>query len=502
MRRVIFLSLGGLEAVAAGILAFLAFILPGTEEVRESTQRVGAISGNAEEQVQGLRARLGDVRARQPRLKRDAERLKAEMAHVKESLEKQQLDPAALAKMNDSLGRTADDLQDLGDVFTGEDLGRLGTALGRAADYLDRDLAPGAEALARRLEGSARQLRADAVRLRDQARGGVVDVVAVRELSDALSRFAGELDRLEKDLRTPAAEAALASLQRLGNPLDEAADRLNGVASISYPDVKMHGYQPVVVSKPLWPEGKALVAALRRAAAETGGLERQLGSVSRDLPRLRASVAETRAAVDRTRAALADAAGHEEHLGEALKAMPDDLERLVRQVADLQDELARALDGARQLHDAADQVRAVKRQVEGVAGRAPKVRTGLDRLADILRKRQADLRELIDHPASYRTSLANTLKLLDAVAAALPPLTDNLDNRLEREDQSLEQLEHSVHQVTVAMPDVSRTACRVLIVTRLLLCVGAAIFGVHGGYLFLVHLHGFLDHRPVPAGRD
>jgi hypothetical protein len=59
---------------------------------------------------------------------------------------------------------------------------------------------------------------------------------------------------------------------------------------------------------------------------------------------------------------------------------------------------------------------------------------------------------------------------------------------LEEEDQSLQQLENSINEVTVALPEMSQSASRVLRLTRLLLYLGAAIFGLHGVYLAF-HTH-------------
>ena len=70
-----------------------------------------------------------------------------------------------------------------------------------------------------------------------------------------------------------------------------------------------------------------------------------------------------------------------------------------------------------------------------------------------------------------------------AVTASLPLFTDHIDTKLEEEELSLERLENSINEVTEVMPEVAQTASRLLQLTKLLLYLGAGIFGLHGVYL-------------------
>jgi chromosome segregation ATPase len=245
----------------------------------------------------------------------------------------------------------------------------------------------------------------------------------------------------------------------------------------------MKGLVPSVETRPLWPEGKALVASLRATSDGSAALRKQLAALNRDLPRLRTSVQDARRVVDRASAALAGAAAREERLQALLMTPPDQVARLLDQAAALQDDLAAALRGAKQLRSVAAALRDMRQRVGEAAVRAPKVRDGLLNLADLLRKRQLDLQELIDNPGPYRASLDRTLTLIDAVTASLPLFTDHLDTKLEEEEQSLERLENSINEVTEVVPEMAQTASRLLQLTKLLLYLGAGIFGLHGVYL-------------------
>jgi hypothetical protein len=68
-------------------------------------------------------------------------------------------------------------------------------------------------------------------------------------------------------------------------------------------------------------------------------------------------------------------------------------------------------------------------------------------------------------------------------AAALPLLTEQFNADLHEQEQSLTHLGHSIDEVSAVLPACSAGASRMLQTTRLLLCLVAGIFAVHGCYL-------------------
>src|SRR5260370_21193869 len=100
MRRLIFFSLGVLEALAAGVLVLFAFTLPTPRDVNDKAERDENVSQAAGDQVKGLRGQLKGIRERQPQLKDRAERLNNEMRQARRTLDKQTPDEATRNNMS------------------------------------------------------------------------------------------------------------------------------------------------------------------------------------------------------------------------------------------------------------------------------------------------------------------------------------------------------------------------------------------------------------------
>jgi hypothetical protein len=70
-------------------------------------------------------------------------------------------------------------------------------------------------------------------------------------------------------------------------------------------------------------------------------------------------------------------------------------------------------------------------------------------------------------------------------SAALPLLTDQIDDDLGEQERSLVHLGQSIDSVTQVLPDVASTASGLFQTTRLLLAMVALVIALHGGYLIL-----------------
>ena len=87
------------------------------------------------------------------------------------------------------------------------------------------------------------------------------------------------------------------------------------------------------------------------------------------------------------------------------------------------------------------------------------------------------------HRDEYEKAMKQTVTLARTYSAALPLATEQLDERLRDQEDSLENLGDSIDRTTAVLPEWDRTATRVLETTRLLLFLMGAIFGLHGSYL-------------------
>ena len=81
--------------------------------------------------------------------------------------------------------------------------------------------------------------------------------------------------------------------------------------------------------------------------------------------------------------------------------------------------------------------------------------------------------------------MKQTVQLADTFASMLPLISDQLDGRLEEEDQTLTDLGDSLDQVREAIPAYSQTATRLLHTGRILAWLVAGIVGLHGCYLIV-----------------
>src|SRR5213080_2200712 len=107
MRRVILLSLGGLELAAALVLAVIAWQLPGPADVNEAAARVDQVSLNAGRQVRVLRRQVIEVRQRQPELVTLATRLEKQMRSVRDHMNDRSLNADGLSAVSTALGQVA-----------------------------------------------------------------------------------------------------------------------------------------------------------------------------------------------------------------------------------------------------------------------------------------------------------------------------------------------------------------------------------------------------------
>jgi hypothetical protein len=75
------------------------------------------------------------------------------------------------------------------------------------------------------------------------------------------------------------------------------------------------------------------------------------------------------------------------------------------------------------------------------------------------------------------------VQVAETFACMLPLVTDQLEGRLDEEEQTLADLGQSLDDVAKALPAYAHTTSRLVWAGRLLAWLVAAIVGLHGGYL-------------------
>jgi hypothetical protein len=201
MRRTLFTTLGVMEALTALVLFTFAWQLPGPAEVQDTVGRVERVSHNASTQVRRLREQVRGVRERQPQLQKLSARLQEQLRIVSKNLRHQQIDYRTVRTVGDALGDVAAGLDGLSETLNPRGISEIGTGLKVTADYLDKQVAPGAAEAAGRLEKTTALLKADADRLSALLKAAPLDLRAARAASAGLAKFDDGLTRLAKGMK-------------------------------------------------------------------------------------------------------------------------------------------------------------------------------------------------------------------------------------------------------------------------------------------------------------
>jgi chromosome segregation ATPase len=485
MRRSVFLSLGVLEFLVALVLLAFAWQLPTSAEVGETVGRVAGVGRQTGRQVHALREQLRSLRDRRPQLHELALRLQEQMRTVNEHLRGQQVDYDTVRAVSEAMGEAAEGLDGLGTTLDPDGVGRVGSGLKAAADYLDERVAPAAAQAADQLEKTTGVLREDAERLAGLLRAAPVDLKAARQVHDSLGRFRDGLDRLEGLLKLQRADAMRDGFKGLEESLSTGAGQVERLAGYTYPAVRFEGLRPVVEQRQFWPEGDKIAEGMRKAAKGATAAGEELEQLTRDLPRLRDALAESRRVVTTTRDALATALGQQDKVEALMKHAPEHAARLAEEMPRLATALARVLRDTAKLKDVAALLRQAQKTIDVAVSRWPQLRKNLARSSVLLRATQKQLRYVVDHRAEYEASLRGTLTLSRTVSAALPLLTEQLEQDLHEQEQSLANLGGGIDDVTASLPGLAARASGLLQTTRFLLLLLAGAFALHGAHLVL-----------------
>jgi hypothetical protein len=121
------------------------------------------------------------------------------------------------------------------------------------------------------------------------------------------------------------------------------------------------------------------------------------------------------------------------------------------------------------------------------SGRSPELQADLLRSAEVLRNTRSHLDKVLAHRDEFEETVKQTVEVTVLAAQALPWMLENLGEGLRQQEESLVELGDSIEGLNEAVPPAAEWTSRLLLMTRMLLCLGALIFGLHGGYLLVTN---------------
>lgn len=483
MRRLTFLAVGILEFCVAGVLLALVSYLPSSAEVQASMDRAERIGKQAGSQVHKLRGQLDTFRQRQPELSRMTAQLHTQLQQVSKLLSNPQVDFKALEAVRDALADAAMGMQGLGQALDPKAVGQLGAALGTTAAYLEEKVIPTASKTADQLELSVQTLKEDAERLSQ-----VLHSVATNPEAYQMGlNHLGQMDRGVVWLMDQSTPKQLAQWkQHLGSLQDQlttAARQVEEISAQTYPSLSFSGLVPVVKYHPLWPEGKTVSQGLLQARDMVSLGERYLGWMAEHSESYQGFLKEVRTAVAHSSRFLESAMQQYAEMGPLFRDLPAHAARFAQELPHIGKELVRVLRDASRLKEVAVVLRQARGNLDGMLEGWPDMQKRLGRSVVMLQSVRDQINYTLDHRQDYEAALQQAAVILQTLATSLPDFTNQLEQDLGAQVQSLSGLEQSIGDVTIRMPATARSVNRIVQLTRVLLSLLAGIFALHAGFL-------------------
>jgi hypothetical protein len=362
-----------IQLACAGALGILAFQLPAPEETERDFARAAAVASAAGKQVALAESRLSVAEAdlhtgRTARLSGDE-----------------------LRQHRDSLDAVAQGLRALAAAFDAQPPKKLGQGLGEAADYLDKQLVPAAERAARELDEASALLQTDTLRLAELLRAAPLDLDAIQTVHDALGRFATGTDALHRMLELSRMGEIRSGLQGLDHSLAAAAAQVDHLSGYSYPVVRIDRWKPYVDYKPFWPEGENIAVGLNKASGGVKAADKELATMAKELPKVRAAVDSSRQILEKSRDTLAVVLKHRDLIEPLVKSLPDTAARLAEDLPKLTKQFSVTLRDTERLKEMAKGLRETQAHLDRSVESWPEVRKTLLCAADAIQSRRQEL---------------------------------------------------------------------------------------------------------------
>jgi hypothetical protein len=483
MRRTIFLALGTLEFIVAAVLVYLAFQVPGREEVARSFGKVERVTRRAGHQVRLVHRQVSLLR--RPQLKDLSQRLRTQARQVAGLLKEQTVDFRTVRGLREALGEVGEGLDNLAVTLEPSGIRQLGDSLGETASFLEDKVVPGAAEVADNLERSSKVLQADAKRLKAFLGALPTDLRAVKDIHDSLGHFSQGLGRMEALLRADRFGTIREGFTGMEDSLRLGAGQVDRLAGYTYPVLTFDGWVPEIERRRFWPEGRQIGKGLRKAATGIKEVGKEMDGLVKELPQFRKTLQASRRLVDRSRDALGVALKNREQIEPLLRDVPEHAQRLADSLPRVGQGLARVLRDTGRLKGVARGLRNAQKAIDGVAGRWPDLATVLGNSAILLKVMQSQLDQALLHRKDYEKVMSQMVLLAEAFAVMLPYMTDQLLGQIAEEEEALEDLGHNIDEVGEMVPAYGEMAGRFLEIGRWLAWLVAAIVGLHGTYLVL-----------------
>jgi len=481
VRRIVFLVLGLLELLLAAVLIQLGREIPSQAEVAHGFSNAQRVTDRAGDQVQLLQEQVKSLRRME--IQQLSDRLQQQTRAVTRTLRDQSVDFDTVCTLRDALGEVADGLTGLADTLDPSTFGKLSTGLRETAAFLDEKVIPNAEKAADHLDESTAALRSDAKRLSSLLKESPIDLKIVRGVYDSLGHFQDGIDKMNGTIKTQRLDTMREGFRGLETSLTTGSEQVERLSAYTFPIVTFSGLRPEIHQRPFWPDGDKIADGMRKAAAGATAAGKQLDDMAEELPRIRASLAESSKVIGKLRETLALALEHQDKVEPLLKDMPAHASRLAEELPKLGSDLSRILRDTQRLKEVASALRQAQNGIDKAVARWPEVRTTIARLATALRAARDQLNQASEHRHEYESAMRQTVQLADTFATMLPLITDQLDGRLDEEEQTLSELGDGLDDVREAIPTYARTTSRFLQTAQILSWLVAGIIGLHGCFL-------------------
>jgi uncharacterized phage infection (PIP) family protein YhgE len=479
MRRFALAGLGLLELAVAAVIVLLAMQLPAQRDITSTFDRVQRASNGAVRQVALLREQVEELR--QQDFQSTAKQLRENTRAVAATLHTTRIDFQTLDALSDALGDVSRGLDAWAETFDAHRMRKLSEGLATTADFLEEGVIASAETAATSLEESVVALEIDARRLSKLLQQTPPDLKTAREMHEGMLRFDEGLAALQRLLKLDNLAAIRDGFDGMHTSLATTADQVERLSGITYPVFKFNGFRPPEIDmKPFWAEGPKIAEGLRKADTGVQSATKELDSLNKDLPAVRAALDESRRGVAKTREALAASLKDEKEIETLLKSVPQRSAALAEELPKVGKSFARMLRETQRLKEVAGALRQAQKLLDESHSQWPQLAKAMKQSATVLGGAHKQLKKALSQRTDYELALQSTAELARVSGELLPVLTDRIDVRLGQQEDSLEQMGSGLKEMNESLPQIEHTATDVLATLRWLLWLTAALVGLHG----------------------
>ncbi len=478
MTRRLLVGLGIVEWVVAIVLAWLAWRLPGGDEVALPFEAVERIGVTAQDRIAQARADLDEFRTQ------DVIGSASEFAEASRELagwlSSQSVDVEELTAIRDALDGASTGIRSLGRDLDPEAIEALARGLDEAASALETTLIPAVASGRDELVSAGRRLEEQARRLAALGQETPIDLSALADLASSLEAFDRGLEATEELIDPTRLEPIRDATEGAEGVVDEGARLAERAGSYTYPVVTMRGLRPQVRQQPFWPGGARVGRDLRKISRGLDALRDDLASMTDELPRIRGAITASRSTLAQTRALLTPVIAARGSIEALLNRLPATLADLAARLPGINASLVAALADLDWLVRLADALDRTAEQVGRLGADWPSTCATLDASARVLESARDRIDEALAHREAFETAQQRMADLVGRAADWTPELASHWERRLEAEDRALAQIDRGLDDFRVAVPEIHHAARITVDAGRTLAVLLALVALIHG----------------------